>query len=269
MPSRCASSGLDGAIGRPSSSTVPASGRSTPVSSLISVDLPAPFWPISAWISPARRHRPAPSSATVAPKRLRRPCACSTWLTATSPADAAARAGTGPACGSGDSDASGPGSVLAVGQFGLGLVLGEHALLHHHAPGHFAPGVHVADQLRQPRAEQRVAFDRGVELAGLHRLERAAHAVGRPDAGVAAGLEEGLHHFLALGPGEVAALRADDHETVIALDDLLEPAHAVVGRRRADRALQFDDPDRARLALAVFHHPACGAAALLDEVRAD
>src|SRR5690606_986820 len=258
MPSRCASSGLDGAIGRPSSSTVPASGRSTPVSSLISVDLPAPFWPISAWISPARRHRPAPSSATVAPQRLRRPCACSTWLTATSPADAAARAGTGPACGSGDSDASGPGSVLAGGQFGLGLVLGEHALLDHHAPGHFAPGVHVADQLRQLRAEQRVAFDRGVELAGLHRLERAAHAVDRHDADVGArpeagffdrldradghvvvvreehvdvaafGLEEGLHHFLALGPGEVAALRADDHETVIALDDLLEPAHAVV-----------------------------------------
>src|SRR5690606_15399784 len=176
MPACCACSGGAGAIGRPSSATVPASGRSTPVSNLIRVDLPAPFCPISAWISPARSARPAPSSATVAPKRLHRPCAWSTRLIAPSPTEPAARAGPVAACASGDSGAWVAGAALAVGQFGRGLVLGEHALLHHRAPGHFAPGVHVADQLRQLRAEQRVAFDRGVELAGLHRLERAAHA---------------------------------------------------------------------------------------------
>ena len=38
----------------------PASGGYTPVSSLISVDLPAPFWPIRAWTSPAKTRKSTP-----------------------------------------------------------------------------------------------------------------------------------------------------------------------------------------------------------------
>src|SRR5690606_3119575 len=181
-------------------------------------------------------------------------------------------------------------SVLAVRQFGGRLVHGVYALLHHDPLGHLAPGVDVADRLRQLFAQQRVALHRGVELAGLHRLERAAHAVDGDDADVAArlepgfldgldradghvvvvreqhvdapglGLEEGLHHFLAPGPGEVAALRAHDLEAAVALDHFLEAAHAVVGRGRTHRALQLDDADRAGLALAVPDQPARGAA---------
>src|SRR6478736_7608387 len=159
MPASCASSGVAGAIARPSSMIRPASGDSTPVSSLISVDLPAPFWPISAWISPARSTSPAPSSATVAPKRLHRPSACST-----TPLIAA--------------------SVLSVGQFGGGLVPGEHAFLHHDAFRHGRAGMHIMDELRQLRPQQRVAFDRGVELARLHGLEGAAHAIDGDDVDV-------------------------------------------------------------------------------------
>src|SRR6185295_16939572 len=42
---------------------LPASGAYTPVSTLISVDLPAPFWPMSAWTSPARSVSSTPARA--------------------------------------------------------------------------------------------------------------------------------------------------------------------------------------------------------------
>jgi len=38
--------------GSPRRRSSPSSGACTPVSSLTRVDLPAPFWPISAWTSP-------------------------------------------------------------------------------------------------------------------------------------------------------------------------------------------------------------------------
>ena len=47
----------------PSSSMLPASGAYTPVSTLISVDLPAPFCPMSACTSPARSVSSTPASA--------------------------------------------------------------------------------------------------------------------------------------------------------------------------------------------------------------
>ena len=56
--------------GRPSSSIVPASGRTTPPSTLISVDFPAPFSPSRAWISPARSVKSTPSSAATPPNRF-------------------------------------------------------------------------------------------------------------------------------------------------------------------------------------------------------
>src|SRR3954462_218872 len=60
---RCAAVGSRCAIGWPSSASVPASGVSAPVRILISVDLPAPFSPTSAWTSPARRSNDTPLSA--------------------------------------------------------------------------------------------------------------------------------------------------------------------------------------------------------------
>src|SRR3954467_14992536 len=49
-----------------------------PPSVLISVDLPAPFSPQSAWTSPGRRSKSTPRSARTCPKRFTSPRASST-----------------------------------------------------------------------------------------------------------------------------------------------------------------------------------------------
>src|ERR1700722_2989429 len=69
-PWRRAACGPDGANGRPSSSIWPPSGCSAPLSTFISVDLPAPFSPTRAWTSPGRTSRATERKATVEPKRL-------------------------------------------------------------------------------------------------------------------------------------------------------------------------------------------------------
>ena len=53
----------------------PRSGRWTPPRMRIIVDLPAPFSPTTAWISPNATSKSTPSSATVAPNRLPTPSA--------------------------------------------------------------------------------------------------------------------------------------------------------------------------------------------------
>ncbi len=80
----------------PNSRTVPASGLIAPDSCWISVVLPAPFGPISAWILPALRSSVTPSVAFSAPKVLVRPSTARTaqpWrgLPATSPTSRRAR----------------------------------------------------------------------------------------------------------------------------------------------------------------------------------
>src|SRR5271166_7197995 len=63
MPSARASPGESIWTGRPSRRISPPSPRKAPVRILISVDLPAPFSPRRAWISPASTRRSTPSSA--------------------------------------------------------------------------------------------------------------------------------------------------------------------------------------------------------------
>ncbi len=55
---------------RPASMTVPASGRWTPMSTFMSVDLPAPFSPSRAWTSPARTSKSMPRRTWKGPKAL-------------------------------------------------------------------------------------------------------------------------------------------------------------------------------------------------------
>ena len=70
-PGRAAASGPRARS--PSNVIVPASGRSTPVRTLMSVDLPAPFSPTSAWISPAARSKSTPSRAWTPGKAFEMP----------------------------------------------------------------------------------------------------------------------------------------------------------------------------------------------------
>ena len=81
MPAAMASRGLEKCRAAPSTRTVPRSGRQTPPRMRISVDLPAPFSPTTAWISPAATSKSTPSRATVAPKCLVTPSALAAgWL---------------------------------------------------------------------------------------------------------------------------------------------------------------------------------------------
>src|SRR5580692_1188911 len=73
MPWPMASCGVASATGWPSQYTSPPERIWTPVSSLISVDLPAPFSPTIAWISPFSKIRSTLFSAWVAPNRLSSP----------------------------------------------------------------------------------------------------------------------------------------------------------------------------------------------------
>ena len=67
MPAAPAAAGDANDTDLPSSSTRPSSGATTPARILISVDLPAPFSPSTAWMRPASTTRSAPCRAVTPP----------------------------------------------------------------------------------------------------------------------------------------------------------------------------------------------------------
>ncbi len=67
MPARLAAAGLSSTRGWPESSMVPASGLTTPAITLMSVNLPAPFSPSTAWMRPRPHSRRASSRARTPP----------------------------------------------------------------------------------------------------------------------------------------------------------------------------------------------------------
>src|SRR5215469_183868 len=71
-PSRARRAVDSSVMSRPSNTIRPASGLSSPVSCPTSVVLPAPFGPMSAWVSPLRIASVTSSVATSAPNALRR-----------------------------------------------------------------------------------------------------------------------------------------------------------------------------------------------------
>src|SRR6185503_17915106 len=75
IPSERARAGVMCGTARPATVSVPASGRSAPVMILMSVDLPAPFSPTSAWTSPGRRSNDTPRSARTPSKDFEMPAA--------------------------------------------------------------------------------------------------------------------------------------------------------------------------------------------------
>ena len=67
MPAALAEAGSGKRTGLPSTDMVPSSGWTTPDMILISVDLPAPFSPSTAWIDPSAQEKSTPSSAVTPP----------------------------------------------------------------------------------------------------------------------------------------------------------------------------------------------------------
>src|SRR5947199_1825795 len=83
MPAAIASRGLAKSRSSPPTRMTPRSGRCTPPRMRIKVDLPAPFSPTTAWISPNATAKSTPSSAMVAPNRLLTPSALAAgWVIA-------------------------------------------------------------------------------------------------------------------------------------------------------------------------------------------
>src|SRR4051812_31682180 len=72
-PSRARRASESAVTSRPAKTTRPASGRKVPLTWWISVVLPAPFGPMTAWISPGRTSSETPSVTASPPKRLRNP----------------------------------------------------------------------------------------------------------------------------------------------------------------------------------------------------
>src|SRR5437762_11783103 len=78
MPSAARRAGPSREISAPAKRMMPLSGFSSPESALISVVLPAPFGPMTAWISPGATDRDTSPVATRPPKRLVSPLVSST-----------------------------------------------------------------------------------------------------------------------------------------------------------------------------------------------
>src|SRR4051794_4914277 len=77
MPALVAACGLLKETSSPRHTIEPASALCTPASTLISVDLPAPFWPSRQWTSPGRTSSSTPSSARTPGKVLTMPVSVS------------------------------------------------------------------------------------------------------------------------------------------------------------------------------------------------
>src|SRR4051794_11831395 len=87
MPSAARRAGPRREISRPANAIVPASGRISPANAETSVVLPAPFGPMTAWISPCVIESATSPSASSPPNRLLSPVAASSVSAIAIPAD--------------------------------------------------------------------------------------------------------------------------------------------------------------------------------------
>src|SRR4051794_36486764 len=260
-PASWAAWGEEKATSRPSNSIRPESLAYTPVSTLISVDLPAPFCPIRACTSPRATSKRASRSAGTPRNCLLMPCiesrgAGRSATVAFFPEDGApnrARAGsTGPNRGSGAAGRSSVGLADVVGR----VVLGEQLVgVDDQRRNRLAARV-VLHRLEGERPEAGAALHRRVEVTGGDGSEPVLLAVDRDDLDVLAGgladrldgrdraerhlvvvgvdrgglrvrLQQGLGDLLARGPGEVGILGDDDLHAGTRLDGLVEALLAV------------------------------------------
>src|SRR3954447_22171564 len=182
MPASCAARGLENDTASPSKRTSPSSGRRTPVSTLISVDLPAPFSPTSACTSPGSSANETSSSATTPEKRLvtSRTSRIGSSATLTSV------------------------RVLDV-VAGVGLV--EQAVLDDHLGRDRLAVEEALDRVEGQRSEARVGLHRRAEVAADDRLERVARAVDGHHLHVLPRLEARVLERLDGAEGHLVVLR--------------------------------------------------------------
>src|SRR3954465_7155275 len=169
MPARWAASGVANATSSPPKRTVPGSRAYAPVRPLISVDLPAPFCPISACTSAGAMTRRAWRKAGTPPKALSTPRISS-------------------------SGAAGPSALMRsvpVGHARLGVGLVVELVLDLH-PGRDLLALDVLlGGLAAHRAEEGAGLHRGAHLARGDGGQRVAGAVDGDDGHVLSGLLAG------------------------------------------------------------------------------
>src|SRR3954468_20808719 len=165
MPARWASSGAANATSAPPKRMVPASRAYAPVSTLINVDLPAPFWPISA-------------------------CTCAGSITSR----AWRKAGTPPKALStpriSSSGAGGPPALMRsvpVGHVRLGVGLVVELVLDLHPGGDLLALDVLLGGLAAHRSEEGAGLHGGAHLAGGDGRQRVAGAVDGHDRHVLPG----------------------------------------------------------------------------------
>src|SRR4051794_3608974 len=307
IPARWASSGVANRTGSPWYLSSPPSGGYTPVSTLIKVDLPAPFSPTSACTSPAWSSSETPSSAVT-------PAKCFVMPTAARAASCGDRSVGGgsltaevrrPAGAAGaDTRCPGPQEVSAsrflirsvgVFQLGLGIVGRVLAVGDDRDRRDAGAAVEVLERLERERTEARVGLDDTGDPSVDDPLHGTLGAVDRDDLHVSGGIAGRLQggdgaerHLVVVGVDGVdvgivgdqlfgdrlahralvvGGLLSHDLDVVVDRVELLhEAVVAIGGDVHAGRAEQ----DRqAGLAAGLADHRVGGAAALLDEVRAD
>src|SRR5918999_1974365 len=180
-PFACAWTGCEKCTGSPSMETSPPSAPYTPASTFISVDLPAPFSPTTAWISPASQSRLTPCSTSTPRKLLRMSRICSSGAIA-SDLHPAARVGGGE---HGVDDAGAAGAVGEQWQ---------------------AVGRRAGDRVVAVGDEQVEAVE--VALRGAGRRERGPRGVGGERRRVAV---DGLDGVAAAEPERLRLLLLEAH----------------------------------------------------------
>src|SRR5215203_501328 len=218
MPAAWASAGVSKWTGSASSHIAPASRWYAPVMIFTSVDLPAPFSPTSAWISPARSSKSTPSRARAPANRLTMP----SMRRRGSPV--IARSAT----------------LIRVRDELCRVASVEETVGEQDCRRDLLTPAYLLDDVEGERTESGIALHGGPKFPARDRLERRTLAVDRDDRHVDARLDpgrlEGLdcpqrhlvvvrvdgrdlatlrlhdvqHGLLARRPGEIARLRRDD-----------------------------------------------------------
>src|SRR3954471_22896860 len=125
MPSFSAAIGFGRLTGVPCQSTSPSSGWCAPESTLIRVDLPAPFWPSRQWTSPVRTSRSMPSSARTPGNCLTMPRICSSGASMRPPRGGTGSGGAEDGVGDEPRGADDAGGVAEFGQHDRQVARGE------------------------------------------------------------------------------------------------------------------------------------------------